>query len=410
MKEIIRAEYDELIAKIQLEVDNFFNYSKDISSMNQHYLDSVTLCYFLNEYGFPAREIPDINLKINELIEIFIINSFKKMFKFYGYSVKTSGNYDFLVNDGKSQPFHLRFRRFSNIYQYQDASGNWRLRFFKPIDFGGIKKDLYKDNPDTALDFISRELGRVSDKEDEKDVFVVLNTTESCILDQDTVDLLNGFTDIFSFQKYAELNFLGAKDAKYLVRLSSNLAEDVKRIVDARVNEIIDFTSFYQAIKEGVLDGTEFKIPATEIEEKLMTIEQKLSDGGVKPDWFVSFETSEWLWSRFGKISYFDNTFIIASYFKSVEQLLSKAISDLNHVKKMTLGELCVYIDETNIPVPAFQKSIQSRAKFVSLLNHYTQEYRNNFMHSKNTENWNILRAVRNNTIQLMCIILYVFF
>ncbi len=234
---------------------------------------------------------------------------------------------------------------------------------------------------------------------------MITNTPELCFPDERTKSLLSEFKNIYSYQEYALLSFLSEKEAKYFINLCSSFNKDVDEIVNNCANSVVNFTELHKvadSYKEfyGIRDKMKERIDACK--ERIMATK--------KSRWLVSFETGEWLWSRIGKTNYFDNSFIITPYFKSIEQLLRFELSSKNiKVDELTLGQMSAYIENHFSDFQLNGVSVEFKTRFIKLLNDFYRDYRNKYIHTSNTTNWNIIRITRLNAIVLICCILYLF-
>ncbi len=174
-------------------------------------------------------------------------------------------------------------------------------------------------------------------------------------------------------------------------------------IVNNCVNSIVNFTELHKvadSYKEfsGIRDKMKERIDACK--ERIMATK--------KSRWLVSFETGEWPWSRKGKTNYFDNSFIINPYFKLIEQLLRFELSSKNiKVDVLTLGQMSTYNENHFSDFQLNKASVGFKTRFIELLNDFYRDYRNKYIHTSNTTNWNIIRITRLNAIVLICCILY---
>lgn len=142
-------------------------------------------------------------------------------------------------------------------------------------------------------------------------------------------------------------------------------------------------------------------------------------------DFAKSFLTSEWLKKRYFSLSEMDNTFIVAGYLKSIEQLLWKIICIVGRGRKIkevtieesnyedidtTLGSLQHFItnyDNDDLFEIAFGSSNHYVMKYLqNQLSLWRRKYRNGYFHKHNLENKKQVDAIRDETYFLYLLIL----
>ncbi len=141
-------------------------------------------------------------------------------------------------------------------------------------------------------------------------------------------------------------------------------------------------------------------------------------------DFCESLLTSEWLYKKYFMLEDLDNTFIVAGYFKSIEQLLwniirllgngrklrSKTISEDNYdVLDKALGALEQFFDDSE-NLDLFKEVFENK-KFVvkyfkSQLSEWRKKYRNGYMHKQMLNDVNTVNNIRKETFFLYVLIL----
>lgn len=139
-------------------------------------------------------------------------------------------------------------------------------------------------------------------------------------------------------------------------------------------------------------------------------------------DFAKSYLTSEWLYKQYSETIGLDNTFIVAGFIKSIEQLLWDIAFIKGKGKKIytqageetiddtyietTLGNLeYFFTDYNNLDL------FESKDKFFSRylraqLSLWRERYRNGYFHKHNLENVERVKAIREETIFMYCLIL----
>ena len=165
---------------------------------------------------------------------------------------------------------------------------------------------------------------------------------------------------------------------------------------------------------------------------------QFLEEGGYRlllgdGDFAVSFMTSEWLYKKYFSNEAVDNTFIVAGYLKSIEQLLWDIIwivgqgreikkknarpwdkvmigdDNVNEIDQ-TLGSLQYFITDynnDNLFSPVFRNSIHFVMKYLrAQISDWRDNYRNGYFHKHNLKDRETVEKIREGTIFLYFLIL----
>ena len=157
---------------------------------------------------------------------------------------------------------------------------------------------------------------------------------------------------------------------------------------------------------------------------------QFLSQGRYKlllgeSDFAKSFLTSEWLFKKYFSLQEMDNTFIVAGYLKSIEQLLWDIIYIIGQGRQVrgvtieednfedidtTLGSLQYFITNYSND-DLFENVFGSSTHFVmrylqSQLSAWRSKYRNGYFHKHNLEDKDKIDAIRDETFFLYLLIL----
>ena len=139
-------------------------------------------------------------------------------------------------------------------------------------------------------------------------------------------------------------------------------------------------------------------------------------------DFAKSFLTSEWLYKQYKGVDGLDNTFIVAGYLKSVEQLLSyivhsrgkgRIISVLNKETTIdenyidaTLGDLEYFITDYN-NLDLFEDKNKFFSRYLKAqLALWRTRYRNGYFHKHSLEDLARIKTIREETIFIYCLIL----
>ena len=143
-------------------------------------------------------------------------------------------------------------------------------------------------------------------------------------------------------------------------------------------------------------------------------------------DFAKSFLTSEWLFKKYFSLEEMDNTFIVAGYLKSIEQLLWDIISLVgqgrpirggtvganspsNHIDT-TLGSLQGFLtdyDNDDLFSTVFHTSKHFVMNYLGAqLSDWRSKYRNGFFHKHNLEDREKIDAIRDETFFLYLLIL----
>jgi hypothetical protein len=163
----------------------------------------------------------------------------------------------------------------------------------------------------------------------------------------------------------------------------------------------------YRIIKERFLDGGKYKL--------------LFSNG----DFAKSFLTSEWVYKKYFSLSGMDNTFIVAGYLKSIEQLLWDIIHIIGQGRQIkgvtidadnsdeidkTLGSLECFITQ-NSNSDLFENVFGTNNKLLrdylrKQLSTWRSNYRNGYFHKHNLEDGERIDKIREETIFLYLLIL----
>lgn len=142
-------------------------------------------------------------------------------------------------------------------------------------------------------------------------------------------------------------------------------------------------------------------------------------------DFAESFITSEWLYKKYVYLDELDNTFIVASYLKSIEQLLwdviyivgqGRNIRDIpiseDNVEEIdkTLGALQYFLSNRSND-DLFQCSFENGTHFVMKylkiqISDWRKQYRNGYFHKHNLRDKDKIEAIREETYFLYLLIL----
>ena len=143
-----------------------------------------------------------------------------------------------------------------------------------------------------------------------------------------------------------------------------------------------------------------------------------------KEDFSESFLTSEWLYKNYVKSKEMDNTFIVAGYLKSVEQLLWKILTlkgckeefkGINphtgdDIIKNTLGDLEHFIgnyDNKKIYGKLFGNEVYNVQNYLNeVMKHWRKNYRNGYFHKDKINDPNNIKKIREETYFLYMLIL----
>lgn len=142
-------------------------------------------------------------------------------------------------------------------------------------------------------------------------------------------------------------------------------------------------------------------------------------------DFAKSFLTSEWLLKKYFLLSEMDNTFIIAGYLKSIEQLLWDIIRIIGQGRKIknvtieedntrkidtALGSLQYFItnyENDDLFEIVFGTSTHFVMRYLrTQLSAWRTKYRNGYFHKQNLENRELINIIRDETLFLYLLIL----
>ena len=142
-------------------------------------------------------------------------------------------------------------------------------------------------------------------------------------------------------------------------------------------------------------------------------------------DFAKSFLTSEWLYKKYFSLQELDNTFIVAGYLKSIEQLLWDIIYIIGQGRQVrgvnieqdnfedidtTLGSLQYFITNYSND-DLFETAFGTSTRFVmrylrSQLSVWRAKYRNGYFHKHNLEDKEKINLIREETFFLYLLIL----
>lgn len=142
-------------------------------------------------------------------------------------------------------------------------------------------------------------------------------------------------------------------------------------------------------------------------------------------DFAESFITSEWLYKKYFALDDLDNTFIVAGYLKSIEQLLWDIIFITGNGRQMdgmyiteenadaidkTLGSLQHFLNTWSND-DLFQNDFMGAKHFVMgylnrRISHWRKAYRNGYFHKDNLKKKETIQAIREETCFLYFLIL----
>lgn len=149
-----------------------------------------------------------------------------------------------------------------------------------------------------------------------------------------------------------------------------------------------------------------------------------------KSDFAKSFLTSEWIYNKYFFLPEMDNTFVVAGYLKSIEQLLWSMIQIVGHGRQIkgqretrvaikeenadmidkTLGSLEYFLtDRSNTDL--FERCFGTHTRFVQRflkgqLKLWRKKYRNGYFHKHNLTEEDTIKDIRTTTIYLHMLIL----
>ena len=142
-------------------------------------------------------------------------------------------------------------------------------------------------------------------------------------------------------------------------------------------------------------------------------------------DFAQSFLTTEWLLKKYFSVEALDNTFIVAGYLKSIEQLLWRIISIIGQGRTIknvvisqenmddidnTLGALQYFLSGYSND-DLFNSSFGNSKHFImnylrTQISDWRQQYRNGYFHKHNLTDINKISAIKEETYFLYMLIL----
>lgn len=285
------------------------------------------------------------------------------------------------------------------IYLMKDTSRN-RERLNKNIIVFKEKYNLNNLKIMLFEEFIESHFGELELKDFKKEMSTFKEEMHQVIGYQITEiftanNLLKLKSDIEEY--ILTFNYQNKKESKYMEIKSRN--PDFKDLNNSNLNRI----------KDNYLNKNRFKL--------------LISDS----DFSKSLLTSEWLFRKYFSLDELDNTFIVAGYLKSIEQLLWDIIKIKGFGRKIKGIEITEnnenYIDKTLGSLQYFITNFENSDLFDSIfgnlsnklyvmrylkiqLSKWRSDYRNGYFHKHNLNDINIIGAIREETFYLYMLIL----
>lgn len=337
---------------------------------------------------------------------------------------------------------------------YYSYHTNERSFFDMEIEIGGEKKYIeFRNRTNT---FNSSSYYAFAHKVQEADkpvlmVFLIMDSIESresivkiqnrmagvgcekfnCVLFEDFVEDLCGIDEKLSFQN-AMVNFKSEmhKIIGYqITELCSSY--NLMKMKEQLEEEIKSFD--YNKIKEKRFEEWQQRWPSVSDirEETFNTIKSTFLEGGRykvllgNVDFAESFITSEWLYKKYFAFDELDNTFIVAGFLKSIEQLLWRIIFMLGQGRHLrgvvisdsteeeidkTLGALQYFLSDRD-NADLFQNVFTTSRQFVinylkRQISDWRKQYRNGYFHKHNLKEKECIEEIREETYFLYLLIL----
>jgi hypothetical protein len=322
------------------------------------------------------------------------------------------------------------------------------------IEFDGIKKHVeFKSRPDSLNTHSSGNLAEKIKKDDAPALIVFLvkdgiysrEATVSfelklkkmgavdvqCMLFEDFLEVLFGEQEKLAFQEeMADFKEEMHKAIGYqitelcspynLEKLKQQLEEEIKNYDYDRIKQ----QRYADMLAAGLHENDLYNSSFSKIKNTFIGNERyKLLLGN--SDFAESFITSEWLYKKYFALDELDNTFIVAGYLKSIEQLLWDIIFMVGQGRKIkeveiseanqdtidkTLGALQRFLNDWSND-DLFQNTFGGGKHVVmrylkNQISDWRQQYRNGYFHKHNLKDKEKIDAIREETYFLYLLIL----
>lgn len=257
------------------------------------------------------------------------------------------------------------------------------------------------------------------------------NAHVRCVLFEDFIEELFGVEEKISFQD-AMVDFkeqLHLAIGYQVTELCSQ--RNMQKLRERLDKEICDFD--YESVKRNrFAEALEQDPNARDLNNRNYNLikEMFISSGRYKlllgnSDFAQSFLTTEWLLKKYFSVEALDNTFIVAGYLKSIEQLLWRIISIIGQGRTIknvvisqenmddidnTLGALQYFLSSYSND-DLFNSSFGNSKHFImnylrTQISDWRQQYRNGYFHKHNLTDINKISAIKEETYFLYMLIL----
>lgn len=297
----------------------------------------------------------------------------------------------------------IEFKLFPN-FQYKQHLLNMLKKINKPIIIVFLIKNNI--NGQKAIKKFSESI--------DKDIGV------ECITFEELISYFMGENESLKFQE-AMSNFQEEiyKTIGYQITEILN-EENLKKFIKKTENEILEFP--YENIKSQKTCNYIYSQEYSIIKKAYINKEKyKILLG--KKDFAESFISSEWLYHNYIKSNELDNTFIVAGYLKSIEQLLWDILLVMDYENRIywepiiesdnkinnTLGSL-EYLLNSWKNENLFNNSFDNTRKLMKYLNEniklWRKNYRNGYFHKDNLNELEKVKIIRDETFYLYMLII----
>ena len=403
MKEPIKKIFRKYFEEIKNDIDDYFNHCLDFSVPYSSIFENAKM---ISDDIFVSSKLPvtfnNLQKKINKKIYLAIIESIENLFKQKKYKVHIDNK---SCKDNNVFVFNIEKDNDSSIFLFKTKLG--MLHFY----------DIFEDS---YSDYIDNEMILDIQKfiDDGYKINVIINDF-LCLSDFYEVDVDDKIIDVslisflFNFFLITEIDFLFNSIKKLTIGIDEYLSnKKITNQFDLNDIYIRSMSSLNEISKEffhSELDNIIFDINFDLLIQK-----------NVPEEFAKTFLTSEWLYVNLGFCSFLDNTFILASYFKSVEQLLYYFLK--NHVGENILSQYINKKDTSKIMLMQMKNILLSiennyvfnhfpkfKEEFMDLLDNWILHDRNGFLHKDIITSHDKIWDIRINTHKIILLLFVIF-
>ena len=359
-------ENDKLYKKV---INTFERITRDsIIDLIRNLCDKYNIYYEIKNGNYDLT-LEDKKIEFKTNINLAFLNNLTSKIK--SGSIPTDLNYVFLLKDSsnvRNQLFYFKDKLsdhgfIGDAILIQDLIEDW---------FGINERDLFLKEIENFREEMSKVIG--------------YKITEICTAE--------------NFQKFKSTIENNLRTFKYEDICNQNLSNNISQI---QMNPS-DYSRIYQRF----------------IHQKYYEV--LLSD----KDFAISFMTSEWLFHKYGSNGQLDNTYIVAGYLKSIEQLLWDIIFLMGENRKVIRSKGSnVNINRTNVLQNNIDITLGTLQKYVNyirnndiyivndiqsylndILNYWRKYMRNDYLHKDKLNDPETVKQIRNQTIYLYFLII----